>query len=81
MGALWKGRGGEYRGIAGPGGGRAVADLGCGRGGYTAELARWGWQAAGIDNIPRAIDAANRSGVFGATFTVGTKLAAADLGR
>jgi trans-aconitate methyltransferase len=62
--------------------GRAI-DLGCGRGGYTAELARRGWQAAGIDNIPRAIDAANRSGVFGATFTVGdvTKLAAADLGR
>jgi SAM-dependent methyltransferase len=60
--------------------GRAI-DLGCGRGGHTAELARRGWQAAGIDNIPRAIDAANRSGVLGATFTVGTKLAAADLGR
>jgi SAM-dependent methyltransferase len=62
--------------------GRAI-DLGCGRGRYTAELARRGWEAVGIDNIPRAIDAANRSGVSGATFVVGdvTKLAAADLGR
>jgi SAM-dependent methyltransferase len=62
--------------------GRAI-DLGCGRGRYTAELARRGWEAVGIDNIPRAIDAANRSGVSGATFVVGdvTRLAAADLGR
>ena len=62
--------------------GRAI-DLGCGRGRYTAELARRGWEAVGIDNIPRAIDGANRSGVSGATFVVGdvTKLAAADLGR
>jgi SAM-dependent methyltransferase len=62
--------------------GRAI-DLGCGRGRYTAELARRGWEAVGIDNIPRAIDAANRSGVSGATFVVGdvTKLAAADLDR
>lgn len=61
--------------------GRAI-DLGCGRGRYTAELARRGWEAVGVDNVPRAIDAANRSGVSGATFVVGdvTKLAAADLG-
>jgi SAM-dependent methyltransferase len=61
--------------------GRAI-DLGCGRGLYTAELARRGWQAVGIDNIPRAIDAANRRGVSGATFVVGdvTDLAPADLG-
>ncbi|MGH3385233.1 MAG: methyltransferase domain-containing protein [Nocardioidaceae bacterium] len=32
-------------------------DLGCGRGQYTPELARRGWEAVGIDNIPRAIDA------------------------
>ena len=57
-------------------------DLGCGRGRYTPELARRGWEAVGIDNIPRAIDAANRRGVSGATFVAGdaTDLAPADLG-
>jgi SAM-dependent methyltransferase len=62
--------------------GRAI-DLGCGRGQYTSELARRGWETVGIDNIPRAIDAANRRGVSGAIFVVGdvTNLAAADLGR
>jgi SAM-dependent methyltransferase len=62
--------------------GRAL-DLGCGRGQYTSELARRGWEVVGIDNIPRAIDAANRRGVSGATFLVGdvTDLASADLGR
>ena len=61
--------------------GRAL-DLGCGRGQYTPELAKRGWEAVGIDNIPRAIDAANRKGVSGATFVVGdvTDLAHADLG-
>lgn len=61
--------------------GRAL-DLGCGRGQYTPELARRGWEAVGIDNVPRAIDAANRRGVAGATFVVGdvTDLASADLG-
>jgi SAM-dependent methyltransferase len=61
--------------------GRAI-DLGCGRGKYTAELARRGWEAVGVDNVPRAIDAANRRGVSGATFGVAdvTDLAPADLG-
>jgi len=61
--------------------GRAL-DLGCGRGQYTPELARRGWEAVGIDYVPRAIDAANRRGVPGATFVVGdvTNLAPADLG-
>ena len=61
--------------------GRAL-DLGCGRGQYTVELARRGWAAVGIDNVPRAIDAASRSGVPGATFVVGdvTDLASAGLG-
>ena len=61
--------------------GRAI-DLGCGRGLYTPELARRGWDAVGVDNIPRAIDAANRRGDSGATFVVGdvTDLARADLG-
>jgi SAM-dependent methyltransferase len=60
--------------------GRAI-DLGCGRGLHTHELARRGWEAVGIDNVPRAIDAANRRGVSGATFVVGdvTDLAPADL--
>jgi SAM-dependent methyltransferase len=61
--------------------GRAI-DLGCGRGQYTPELARRGWEAVGIDNIPRAIDAANRRAVSNATFVVGdvTDLAPAELG-
>jgi len=61
--------------------GRAI-DLGCGRGLYTRELARRGWQTVGIDNVPRAIDAANRRGVSGATFVVGdvTNLEPAGLG-
>jgi len=60
--------------------GRAI-DLGCGRGLYTLELAGRGWQAVGIDNVPRAIGTAKRGGVSGATFVVGdvTDLASADL--
>ncbi|MGB8021139.1 MAG: class I SAM-dependent methyltransferase [Candidatus Nanopelagicales bacterium] len=62
--------------------GRAL-DLGCGRGLYTAELARRGWQAVGIDSVARAIQAANRNSVSGATFVVGdiTDLASIGLGR
>ena len=61
--------------------GRAI-DLGCGRGQKTHELARRGWEAVGVDNIPRAIEAADRKGSSGATFVVGdvTDLAPADLG-
>jgi SAM-dependent methyltransferase len=61
--------------------GRAL-DLGCGRGGTTAELARRGWEATGVDNIPRAIDVANRSRISGATFVVGdvTALSPDDMG-
>lgn len=61
--------------------GRAL-DLGCGRGQRTHELAKRGWEAVGIDNIPRAIEAATRRRVAGATFGVGdvTDLAKADLG-
>jgi SAM-dependent methyltransferase len=39
--------------------GRAL-DLGCGRGQYTPELQRRGWQAVGIDNVPAAIEEARR---------------------
>ena len=58
-------------------------DLGCGRGQYTLELAKRGWEAVGIDNVRRAIDAANARQLPGATFVVGdvTDLASADLGR
>ena len=61
--------------------GRAV-DLGCGRGQKSRELARRGWEVVGIDNVPRAIEAANHSGVPGATFMVGdvTDLERSDLG-
>jgi methylase of polypeptide subunit release factors len=45
--------------------GRAI-DLGCGRGLYTCELAtRGGWEAVGIDVVPRAINAASRRGDCG----------------
>ena len=37
--------------------GRAL-DLGCGRGQYTPELARRGWEAVGIDYVPAATEAA-----------------------
>lgn len=61
--------------------GRAL-DLGCGRGQYTPELARRGWEAVGIDNVPRAIDAAKRKAGSRVTYVVGdvTELAPPALG-
>ena len=50
--------------------GRAL-DLGCGRGQYTPELARRGWQAVGIDYVPAAIEAARRRAGREATYVVG----------
>jgi SAM-dependent methyltransferase len=50
--------------------GRAL-DLGCGRGQYTPELARRGWEAVGVDVVPRAVDAARRKDSSGATYVVG----------
>ena len=50
--------------------GRAL-DLGCGRGTHTHELARRGWQAVGLDNVPRAIQAATSKDASSATFAVG----------
>ena len=52
--------------------GRAL-DLGCGRGQYTPELARRGWQAVGIDYVPAAIEAAaaKSRGVAGLSYVVG----------
>jgi SAM-dependent methyltransferase len=62
--------------------GRAL-DLGCGRGRYTVDLARRGWQAVGVDAVPEAIDQARRDDTAGACFVVGdvTQLGPTDLGR
>jgi hypothetical protein len=61
--------------------GRAL-DLGCGRGQFTPQLARRGWEAVGIDYVPAAIEAAARRGPAGVTYVVGdvTNLSAASLG-
>ena len=63
--------------------GRAL-DLGCGRGQYTPELARRGWQAVGIDYVPAAIEAAaaKSRGADGLSYVVGdvTRLPSAHLG-
>lgn len=61
--------------------GRAL-DLGCGRGQYTPELARRGWDAVGVDVVPQAVAAARRRDRSGATYVVGdvTDLEATGLG-
>jgi SAM-dependent methyltransferase len=61
--------------------GRAL-DLGCGRGQFTPELGRRGWEAVGVDYVPAAIEAARRQKAEGVTYVVGdvTDLPAADLG-
>ncbi len=51
--------------------GRAL-DVGCGRGQHVPELVLRGWEVVGIDYAPRAIDAARRRGIDGATFVEGT---------
>ena len=52
--------------------GRAL-DLGCGRGQYTPDLARRGWEAVGIDSVPAAIQAAaaKSRGADGLSYVVG----------
>jgi SAM-dependent methyltransferase len=62
--------------------GRAL-DLGCGRGQFTPELARRGWDAVGIDLVPAAIEAAQGKETQGATYVVGdvTRLQPASHGR
>ena len=61
--------------------GRAL-DLGCGRGQYTPELARRGWEATGVDVVPAAIEAARSQAPDGVSYAVGdaTDLDAAALG-
>ena len=59
-----------------------VLDIGCGRGSHTHELAGRGWEAVGLDNISRAIDAARARTDSGATFVLGdvTRLDPSTLG-
>ncbi|WP_329602778.1 class I SAM-dependent methyltransferase [Actinomadura soli] len=61
--------------------GRAF-DLGCGRGQFTPDLARRGWEAVGIDYVPTAIEAAKSRDTEGVTYLAGdvTDLRSADLG-
>ena len=61
--------------------GRAL-DVGCGRGQFTPELARRGWQATGIDYVPAAIEAARSRGGADVAYVVGdvTDLVGAGLG-
>jgi SAM-dependent methyltransferase len=61
--------------------GRAL-DLGCGRGQFTPDLARRGWEAVGIDYVPAAIEGAKSRDAAGATYLVGdvTDLRSAELG-
>ena len=61
--------------------GRAL-DLGCGRGQFTPELARRGWEAVGIDYVPAAIEAAAGRSGKGVTYIAGdvTSLPSAGLG-
>ena len=49
--------------------GRAL-DLGCGRGRYSQELVTRGWEVVGVDNVPKAIEAARGKNIPGARFEV-----------
>ncbi|MBV2364655.1 class I SAM-dependent methyltransferase [Streptomonospora sp. NEAU-YY374] len=61
--------------------GRAL-DVGCGRGQFTPELAKRGWEAVGLDIVPDAVEAARRNGPPEVTYVVGdvTDLESAGLG-
>lgn len=61
---------------------RRVLDLGSGRGQYAPELIRRGWDYVGVDNVARAIEAARRRRIPGATFVLGdvTRLHVEELG-
>ncbi len=50
--------------------GRAL-DIGCGRGQFTPELARRGWEAVGVDIVPEAVEAARRRGPAEVSYVVG----------
>jgi SAM-dependent methyltransferase len=57
--------------------GRAL-DIGCGRGQFTPELARRGWEAVGVDYVPAAIEEARKRSTGDVMYAVGdvTNLAA-----
>ncbi|TDQ54776.1 class I SAM-dependent methyltransferase [Actinorugispora endophytica] len=61
--------------------GRAL-DIGCGRGQFTPEPARRGWETVGVDIVPEAVEAARRKGPAEVTYVVGdaTGLESAGLG-
>lgn len=61
--------------------GRAL-DMGCGRGLFTPELARRGWEAVGVDTVPEAIESARRSSTEEIRYAVAdvTDLESAELG-
>lgn len=61
--------------------GRAL-DIGCGRGQFTPELVRHGWEAVGLDFVPAAVEAAREKNPAEVTYVVGdaTDLESADLG-
>ncbi|MFE6307486.1 class I SAM-dependent methyltransferase [Nocardiopsis sp. NPDC057823] len=65
-----------------PGGPGRALDLGCGRGQFTPELARRGWEAVGVDLVPAAIEAARSKGPAEVAYVVGdvTDLPSAGLG-
>ncbi|GHD21025.1 hypothetical protein GCM10007147_13990 [Nocardiopsis kunsanensis] len=60
--------------------GRAL-DIGCGRGRFTPELVRNGWETVGVDIGPETVGAARRRGPAEITYVVGdaTGLEPADL--
>ncbi|MFD6095689.1 class I SAM-dependent methyltransferase [Nocardiopsis flavescens] len=65
-----------------PGGPGRALDLGCGRGQFTPEPARRGWETVGLDLVPEAVEAARAKGPAEVAYVVGdvTDLGASGLG-
>lgn len=60
-----------------------ILDLGCGRGVFSRELARRGWDVVGVDIVPQAIEEAKANPAENVEFRVAdvTRLFAQDLGK